>query len=133
MAYCSNCGNFLEEGSNFCDQCGKAVKQTQGNTSYQNSTSVPPKKASISDAVVAMVFSILALELSICCFFPVVCIPFIGLSIAFICFSKTKRNRYLECAVEENGFTKAANICSTIAIPLTAFFGFIGFMLTITF
>ena len=49
MAYCSNCGNFLEEGSNFCDQCGKAVKQTQGNTSYQNSTSVPPKKASISE------------------------------------------------------------------------------------
>lgn len=132
MAYCSNCGNLLEEGSNFCDQCGKAIRSHE-NTSYQsNNFSAPPQKAKLADAIVSMIFAIISMELSIFCFFPIFCIPFIGLCVAFICISRAKRTAYINLAVEENGFTKAANICSIVAIPLTAFFGFMGFIFTLT-
>ena len=132
MAYCSNCGNFLEEGSNFCDQCGKNVNPAQNNVGNGGAFYNPPKKASIADAVVSMVLAILALELSLLCWIPIFAFPFTALSIVFICVSKGKRNTYLSLADEENGFTKTAAICSTIAIPLTAFFGFICIALTLS-
>lgn len=132
MAYCSNCGNFLEEGSNFCDQCGKNVNPAQNNVGNGGAFYNPPKKASIADAVVSMVLAILALELSLLCWIPIFAFPFTALCIVFICVSRGKRNTYLSLADEENGFTKTAIICSTIAIPLTAFFGFIGIALTLS-
>ena len=132
MAYCSNCGNFLEEGSNFCDQCGKQVKQQENSGYTQGYSYNPPKKARISDAIISMVFAILALEMSLTCWIPFFCFPFTALCIVFICVAKSKRNSYLEAAIEDNGFTKTAAICSTIAIPLTAFLGFIGFVISIT-
>lgn len=28
MPYCSNCGTLIEDGANFCPNCGKAVSAT---------------------------------------------------------------------------------------------------------
>ena len=135
MAYCSNCGNLLEEGSNFCDQCGKKLNHEQDGGAQNNAQNCgaycpPPRKATLADSIISMVLAILAMELSIFCFIPVVSIPFTGCCVALICVSRSKRTTYINMAIEENGFTKAANVCSIVAIPLTAFLGFIGLVAT---
>lgn len=41
MKYCVNCGNKLEEGMNFCSQCGVKIGEVK---SYTNSKQNEPKK-----------------------------------------------------------------------------------------
>lgn len=55
MAYCSNCGNFVAEGSSFCGHCGHPVRneatahaQTSNNTQPPFTEKTAPKSASSS-------------------------------------------------------------------------------------
>ena len=51
-------------------------------------------------------------------------------AIVFIIISKKQRNNYVSQAGKDNGFSRAGKILSTIAIPVTIFFGIIGLMIT---
>ncbi len=134
MAYCTNCGHRLEEGARFCGQCGRqSVYEESAQPAYNNvyTAQQSQSKPSIGSSIVSMVFAILALEMSIFCYIPVVFFIFTAISVAFVCVARGQRNQYINLAGKENIFTKVANICSIIAIPTTAIFSFIGFAITI--
>ncbi len=42
MAYCGNCGNFVDEGSSFCGHCGQLVRN-EATAHSQTSNNTPPQ------------------------------------------------------------------------------------------
>lgn len=48
MPYCTNCGHDNPDGSNFCGQCGSALRAAAGSPSSQVSPSSPPSAPRVS-------------------------------------------------------------------------------------
>lgn len=131
MAYCTNCGNQLPEDASFCISCGTEVGGAPQNAGYKYARPAEKKEVSKGPAVSAMVFSIVSLITSIFCYIPVVFFIFAIISFIFIAVARSNRNSYVRMAGEENGFTRTANICTIVAIPLTIFFTILGIALTV--
>lgn len=132
MAYCTKCGNQLPEDASFCISCGTAAANAEPqNVGYKYARPAEKKEVSKSPAVSAMVFSIVSLITSIFCYIPVVFFVFSVISFIFIVVARSNRTSYVRLAEEENGFTRTANICTIVAIPLTIFFTILGIVLTV--
>ncbi len=140
LNYCPYCGARVNDGANFCTSCGARLSEEkkvyQGTVSAPSGAySEPKKEVSKADSISSMVFGAMSPFFSIFCMFPFIGILFIGLTITFIVLAKSRRNRYVREAGEDNGFSRAGKITSTVAIPLTCFFSlyFLAFTLGIIF
>lgn len=135
MAYCSHCGNFIDDNAQFCGSCGAKKESTQ--QSYQTfqqpqqtyTYTSQPQQVSKKSSILSLVFGALSLFFGICSFYIMmfgVGIIFLIPAIVFIIISKKQRNNYVSQAGKDNGFSRAGKILSTIAIPVTIIFALIG-------
>ncbi len=137
MAFCTHCGNNVNDTDKFCGSCGASVNtsaqaqpqapQYQTQQAYYN-PQPQPQNVSKKDSIMSLIFGGLSIFFGIFSMYPF----FIFLVPAIICTSiaKRKRNSYVAQAGCDNGFSKAGRILSTIAIPVTIFFGIIGLIIS---
>ena len=121
MAFCTFCGGQVDEKAQFCGNCGAKIakEEPQFTPTYQTQTYETVKPAvSKKNSIFSLVFGVVSVFCAVFSWYPffILTVP----AIIFLCLAKSKRNKYVEEAGEENGFAKAGRILSTVAIPLTA-------------
>ena len=121
MSFCPKCNAELAEDSRFCTECGSDIAAAQAETqqcTYSYAEPVKEKKISKSLSIQAMIFGIVALVMAASCFSYsfIVCLP---VALVFANLSKKRRAAWIDLAGADNGFTKAGNITSKIAIPVS--------------
>ncbi len=137
MAYCAHCGNLVDDNAQFCGSCGASRTAQQPQQTYQtfqqpmNQAYYQPQPQPVSKkgSILSLVFGALSLLfgiLSIYIMLAGVGIIFLIPAIVFIIVSKKQRNNYVRQAGQDNGFSRAGGILSTIAIPVTIVFALIG-------
>ena len=135
MAYCSHCGNFVNDDAQFCGSCGAKQESTQQR--YQTfqqpqqtyTYTQQPQQVSKKSSILSLVFGALSLFFGIFSVYIMIYgvgIIFLIPAIIFIIIAKKQRNNYVSQAGADNGFSRAGGILSTIAIPVTIVFALIG-------
>lgn len=129
MAFCSNCGNQIDDSAVFCNGCGaRQTQQTQAvpqqSYTYNQAPAYTQQYATgevkKSSSMISLIFGIVALSSAFLCIYSIITslFCFLPISIVFLCISKAKRKQHVQAAGSDNGMTKAGNILSTIAIPV---------------
>ena len=70
--YCTQCGNELKDGDNFCRECGKSVSSDA--FSNNNVVVAPPKNTAATLAVIGFILSFFGFELVISIISTVLCV-----------------------------------------------------------
>lgn len=130
LNYCPHCGTKITQGANFCTSCGAPIQRTaeekkvyQGTVNGASGAYNAPKKAvDKSDSIMSMVFGAIAPLFAVLSIIPFAGFICMGIAITFIALAKSKRNLYVRQAGQDNGFSRAGKIVSTVSIPLTCFF-----------
>lgn len=139
MGFCHKCGNNVNDNHAFCHECGEPVKKPEGRTyeQYENmnyGAYTPTKAPSKKNAVLSLVFAIIALEVgSLCSFMPYFVFFCLPISALFIVLSFVNRSKHLKENVVDNGLTKVSKILVILAIVLTALSALAGLIDTINF
>ncbi len=134
MAFCRYCGNSVKEEDRFCNNCGARVEVENVQSNEQEYTSTytePVKEVSKRNSILSMIFSIVGISLSVFSIYPIIGFMFAIPSIIFTAVAKGKRNSYVREAGQDNGFSRAGSIVSTVAIPLIIVFSIFGLLLTV--
>ena len=129
MAFCSNCGNQIDDSAVFCNSCGARQTQQaqavpQQAYTYNQAPSYAPQygngNVKKSSSMISLIFGIVALSSAFMCIYSIITslFCFLPISIVFLCISKAKRKQHVQAAGCDNGMTRAGNILSTIAIPV---------------
>lgn len=85
-----------------------------------------PRNVSKKNSVLSMAFGIASLFCGLFSWYYICPFIFIAGSIIFGSLSNSKREAYIREAGEQNGFTRAGKITTTISIPVTIVLGIIG-------
>ena len=131
MAFCSSCGNQIDDNAVFCNSCGARQSQQaapsyapQQAYTYNQAPSYAPQygngNVKKSSSMISLIFGIVALSSAFLCIYSIITslFMFLPVSIVFLCISKAKRKQHVQAAGSDNGMTRAGNILSTIAIPV---------------
>lgn len=152
MKYCGFCGAQLKDEHKFCINCGKSasVEEAENEKALQaeeicdsepiNDTKEQAKeraeqascpsgkrKNRLKYSIMGFAFGVGALFSAIYCVFPILNLfVFLPAFIVFAALSKKYANRHIELGNRENGFCKAADVVSNVAIPVGCVFMCLG-------
>ena len=116
--YCLNCKKELKKDSAFCEYCGAKVSKIVLKSPEVKKSDDEFKPSKIK-CVLALVFAIFALSVSIYAALPYSAFSGLVFMIVWYCLSTKMRNSYInEMNQPENGLTMASKIISVISIPV---------------
>ena len=131
MAYCTNCGNRIEEGSLYCSRCGSRVFGSQDQQNYAPTLDHLFERTVVSrkNAIIAFVLAIVGLEASACAIFPYACFIFYPACLVLSIISIKKANQF-RAEGGSSSFATLGRIAAIATIVVSSLCFILGVIMT---